>query len=104
MIVLCANQKRDGGLVEAAPLPVPLLDRIERTLSRQIEHEKYRNSIVANQWQHVDEFTLTTQIPDGECNLGVSDRDGLLHKVDTCACQKVQAAEKAQCNVPNVWI
>jgi hypothetical protein len=28
VIVLCANQERDGSLVEAASLPVPLLDGV----------------------------------------------------------------------------
>lgn len=39
MIILCADEKRDGGLIEAAALTVPLLDRIECTLARKIEHE-----------------------------------------------------------------
>lgn len=77
------NQKRYGGLVESAPLSVPLLDRVECAFSCKVEHEENGDSIIADEWQHVNEFALTTKIPYGECNLGIPYRDGLLHKVNT---------------------
>jgi hypothetical protein len=39
VVILCANQERDGGLVEASPLTVPFLNGVERALASQIEHE-----------------------------------------------------------------
>lgn len=95
VVVLCADQKRDGSLVETASLSVPLLDGIQCAFSRQVEHEEYGNSIVANQRQHVHEFTLTTQIPNGKGDLCVPDRNGLFHEVDACGCQNLQFVKRA---------
>lgn len=83
VVVFGANQKRNSSFVESSPLPVPFFNRIECALSCQIEHEQYGNSIVAHQWQHVDKLPLTAKIPDRESYLGVSDRDSLLHEIDT---------------------
>jgi hypothetical protein len=85
MIVLGTDQERDCSLVEAAPLAVPLFDRVQCALPGQVEHEEYGHGIVADQRQHVHELALATKIPDGEGDFGVPDRDGLLHEVDTCA-------------------
>lgn len=49
MVVFSADQERNGRLVETSALPVPLLDRIERTLSSEVEHEKYGDSVIANE-------------------------------------------------------
>lgn len=84
MVILCANQERDSGLIEAPSLPVPFFDGVQGALPCQVKHEQYGDSIVAHQRQHVDEFSLTTQIPDREGNFRVPDRDGLLHEVHTC--------------------
>lgn len=83
MIVLGANQERDSSLVEASPLPIPLLDAVECALPCQIEHEQDGNGIIAHEWQHVDKLSLTSEIPDGEGDFCVSDRDGLFHEIDT---------------------
>ena len=83
MVVLCADQEWDGGLVEASSLPVPLLDGVESALPRQVKHEEYRNGVIADQRQHVDELALASQISVGEGDFCVSDGDGLLHEIDT---------------------
>lgn len=83
MVILCPNQERNGRFVKPTALPVPLLDRIQCTLPCQVKHEKDSYSVVAYERKHVDELSLTTEIPDGEGNLCVANRDGLFHKVDT---------------------
>jgi hypothetical protein len=95
VIVLCADQKRDCSLVETSSLPVPFLDGVQCAFACQVKHEEYCNSIVADQWQHVDEFTLTTQIPNGESNLGVADGNCLFHKVYTWRRQNLQFVKHA---------
>lgn len=95
VVVFCADQEWDGSLVEAASLSVPLLDGVQCAFSCQVEHEEYCNSIVADQGQHVDKFTLTTQIPDGEGDLRVPNGDGLFHEVDTCGRQNVHFVKRA---------
>ena len=64
MVVLGADQERNGSLVETSALAVPFLDRIERALSGQVKHEEYGNGIVADEGEHVDEFALASKIPD----------------------------------------
>ena len=73
MVVLRADQERDGGFVEASPLAVPFLDGIEGALSGQVEHEEDGDGVVADEGQHVDEFALPAEIPDGECDFRVAD-------------------------------
>lgn len=72
LIVLSADQERNGSLVEASTLSVPLFDAIEGRFSSQVEHEEDGDGIIAHEGQHVDKFALTTQIPDGECNFCIS--------------------------------
>ena len=48
MVIFCANQERDGCLVETSTLAVPFLDRIEGALTGQVKHEEYGNGIVAD--------------------------------------------------------
>ena len=83
VVIFRSYQERDGGLVEAAALTVPFLDGVECRFAGQVKHEEDGDGVVADQWQHVDEFALSTQIPDGESDLGVSNRNGLLHEIDT---------------------
>lgn len=83
VIILGTNQERNGSLVETTALAIPFFDRIERALACQIKHEQNGNSVIADQWQHIDEFALTTQIPDGESDFRIPDRNGLFHEVDT---------------------
>ena len=64
MVVLRADEERNGGLVETPTLPVPFLDGVESALARQVEHEQDSDSVIANERQHVDEFPLTSKIPD----------------------------------------
>lgn len=85
VVILGADQKGDGGLVEAASLPVPLLDAVEGGFPRQIEHEKDGDGVVADERQHVDELALAAQVPDAEGDFGIADGDGLFHEVDACA-------------------
>lgn len=73
LIVLGSHKEWDGRFVEASALAVPFLDRVKSALASQVEHEQDRDSIIANKGKHVDEFTLTTEIPDRECNLCVAD-------------------------------
>lgn len=87
MVVLGADEERDGSLVEATPLAVPFLDGIEGRFAGEIKHEEDGDSIVADQRQHVDELPLAAEIPDGEGDFGVADRDGLLHEIDPFACK-----------------
>ena len=70
-IIFCANKEWNGGFVEATTLTIPLFDRIESTLTSEVKHKENGDSIVADEWQHVDEFALTTQVPDGESDLSV---------------------------------
>jgi hypothetical protein len=105
MIVLCANQEGNRSLVEAATLSVPLFDAVESRLPGQVEHEEDRDRIIADQWQHVDEFSLPTQIPYREGDFRVSDRYGLLHEVDACDESSVHLSVRFSIpNIPSVWI
>jgi hypothetical protein len=96
VIVLCSDQEGYSGLVEAATLSVPLFDTVQRRLPRQVEHEENRYRIIADQWQHIDELPLPTQIPYRESDLSVPNRYSLLHEVDACdessaTCQSLEA-------------
>lgn len=82
VVVLGTNQERDGGLVEAASLTIPLLDRVQCRFAGKIKHEKNSDGVVADQRKHVDELALSAEIPNGECDLCVSDGDCLLHEID----------------------
>lgn len=82
MVILCANQERDGGLVEPPALAVPFLDRIESALPGEIEHEQNGNSVVTHQRKHVDKLPLATKIPDRKGNFRIADGDCLFHEVD----------------------
>lgn len=82
MVILCTNQDGNGRLVEAPALAVPLLDAIQCALARQVEHEQDSDGIVTDEGEHVDEFALATEIPDGKGDFSVADGDGLFHKVD----------------------
>lgn len=86
VVVFCADEKRDCGLVEAPALAVPLLDGIEGALAGEVEHEEDCDGVVADEGQHVDEFALAAQIPYGEGDFGIPDADCLFHKVDACGC------------------
>jgi len=82
VVIFGANQKRYGSLVEAPSLSVPLFDAVQCAFSSQVEHEEDGNSIVADQREHVDKLSLTTKIPDGECDLCVAYGNSFLHKID----------------------
>ena len=64
MVVLGTDEEGDRRLVEATALPVPLLDGVEGAFPRQVEHKQDGDGVVADKWQHVDEFTLAAKIPD----------------------------------------
>ena len=83
MVILCSDQKGNGSFVETSALSVPLLDRIECALSCQVEHEENGHGVVAYQGQHIDKFSLATQVPDREGDFCVSYRDSLLHEIDS---------------------
>ena len=82
MVVFRPDQKRNRRLIEPPSLPVPFFDRVERALPRQVEHEEDGDGVVTDEWEHVDEFALTAEIPNGEGDFGVADRDGFFHEVD----------------------
>lgn len=48
MIILRADEERNGSLIKAATLAIPFLDRIEGALACEIEHEQNGNCIVAD--------------------------------------------------------
>ena len=64
VVIFCTDQQWNGCLVEPSTLAVPFFDGIEGALSGQIKHEEYGDCVVANQGEHVDEFTLASKIPD----------------------------------------
>ncbi len=82
MVILRSHQEGYGSLVETPTLSIPFLDRVERALSCEIEHEENRDGVVADERQHVDKLALTSEIPNREGDLGIADGDGFLHKVD----------------------
>lgn len=81
VVVFCPDQEGNGRFVETPPLPIPFLDRVKGALAGEIEHEQDGNGIIADEWKHVDEFALSSEIPNGKSNLGVSDRDCLFHEI-----------------------
>lgn len=84
VVIFGADEERDGSLIKSSTLSVPLFDTVEGGFPSQVEHEEDGDGIVADERQHVDEFPLTTEIPNRKSDLCVSYRDGLFHKVDTC--------------------
>lgn len=64
MVVLGTDQEGYSCLVEATSLAIPLLDRVECALACEVEHEEDSDGVIAHQRKHIDEFSLTTQIPD----------------------------------------
>lgn len=83
MIVLGPDQEGNGRFVKPATLAIPLFNRVEGALAREIEHEENGHGIIADEWKHVDEFALTSQVPDRKGDFRVADRDGFFHKVNT---------------------
>ena len=73
MIVLCANQERDSRLVEASSLSVPFLDTVQGRFAGEVEHEEDSHCIIADEREHIDELSLPTEIPYGECDFSVAD-------------------------------
>lgn len=49
VVILCPNEERDGRLVEAAPLSVPLLDTVESGFACEVEHEEDGDCVVADE-------------------------------------------------------
>lgn len=82
MIILRADEERNGSLIEAATLTVPFLDRIKRALACEVEHKQNGNCIVADQRKHINKLALSAQIPDRECDFCITNRNGLLHEID----------------------
>ena len=83
MVVLGANKNGNRRLIEPPALPVPLLDAVERALAGKVKHEENGDGIVAHEGQHVDEFALAAQVPDGKGNFRVANGNGLFHEIDT---------------------
>ena len=72
MVIFCAHEKGNGRLVEAPSLPVPFFDGVQSAFPSEIEHEEDSYGVVANQGKHVDELSLTTEIPNRKGDLGVA--------------------------------
>lgn len=64
MVIFCANKERNGSLVEASTLSVPLFDAVEGRFSSKVEHKEDGDCIIANEGEHVNELALTTEIPN----------------------------------------
>ena len=64
MVILGTDKKRDRRFIEAPTLPIPLLDRVQRTFSCKIEHEEDRYCIVTHQRKHIDKLALTSEVPN----------------------------------------
>ena len=60
VVILGANQERDGSLIESTALAIPFLNGVEGALSGEVEHEQNGHGIIANQRQHVDKLALAT--------------------------------------------
>jgi hypothetical protein len=84
VVVLGADEEGNGGLVETPALTIPLFDAVESAFPSQVKHEENCHCIITDEWQHVDEFALSTKVPYRKGDLSIPNRDGLLHKVDTC--------------------
>ena len=85
MIIFSANKEWDRRLVKPSPLPIPLFNAVKSTLPSQIEHEQDGHRVIADEGEHVDKFSLTSEIPDREGDFRVSNGYSFLHKVHTCA-------------------
>lgn len=105
-IVLGPNKEGYSRLVEAPPLSVPFLDRVQCALSGQVEHEENCDCIIADEGQHIDELPLPTQIPYRKGYFRVSYRDGLLHEIYTCMHSSVLFVIYIPTSyaVPKVWM
>lgn len=101
MVVFRADEKRDCRLVEAAPLPVPLLYGIECAFPREVEHEEDSDGVIANQREHVDKLALATKIPYREGDFRVANRNGLFHEIHTCR-KLARSASGEEWHVPSV--
>ena len=53
------GEEKHACLVETTCLPIPLLDRVQRRLPCEVEHEENGNGIVAYEWKHIYELSLT---------------------------------------------
>jgi len=82
-VVLGADEEGGGGLVKETALLVPVFDTRQRRLSRKIEHEQQGDGVIANKRKHVEILLLASKIPDTKCDIGLAQRDRLLHEVDT---------------------
>lgn len=92
MIILRSHQKRNRRLVETPSLAIPLLDGIEGALAGEVEHEEDGDGVVADEREHVYEFALAAEVPDGEGDFGVADGDCFFHEVDAWgSCQLIVA-------------
>lgn len=105
LIVLGSHEERDGCLIEPAALAVPFLDRVQRALTSEVEHEQDRHSIIANQWEHVDKLSLAAQVPNREGNFRVPNGDGLFHEVYPCQARQHFAPDLQFIGgLPRVWM
>lgn len=82
MVVLGPHQDWNCRFIEPSALTIPFLDTVQGALTSKVEHKEDSDGVIANQGEHVDEFALTTQVPNGEGNLCVADGYCLLHEVD----------------------
>lgn len=82
-VKLGSNEERDKHLVEAARLPIPLLDALQRRAPRQVEHEQDRRAVRTHKRDHLVELVFAaTEVEDGERDRALAQRDDLLHEVD----------------------
>ena len=77
-------EHRPTHLVKPPCLSIPLFHRVQRRLSRKVEHEQYGNGVIANEREHVYKLSLPSKVPDGECDCRPSDGNGLLHEINAC--------------------
>ena len=63
VVIFSAHQKRDSRLIETSTLTIPLFNRVQCTFPGEIKHEQYCYRVVANKRQHIDKFSLASQIP-----------------------------------------
>jgi hypothetical protein len=57
--MLRGRMKSTAYLVKPPSLPVPLFDTIQGGFPSEVEHEQDGDRVVANEWEHRDEFSLT---------------------------------------------
>lgn len=103
MVVFRPDQERDGSFVEAATLAIPFLDGVEGGFAGEVKHEKDGDGVVADEREHVDEFALAAEIPDGKGDFCIPDADGLFHEVDAWCLVSISVMYvDINVNVPNV--